>query len=67
MSKGIVIRILPHHAEQFREQWTEMKHLDISEDAGPSLHEAIYAELQNLQLRWGDAIEYAKEQIEKGE
>jgi hypothetical protein len=42
-----------------------MKALDITDDFGETMNEAIYNELQNLQLRWTDAINDAERQSDE--
>jgi hypothetical protein len=64
-NRGIIIRILPHHAKEFKAIWQQMKALDITDDFGETMNEAIYNELQNLQLRWTDAINDAERQSDE--
>ena len=67
--RQLVIRILilPHHTATFRKLWKDMEKLGITSDFGPTLHEAIYSELQNLQLRWEDAISDAESEAARRE
>ena len=63
--RGIIIRILPHHAQVFRDLWKGLRKAGIAEDFGASMNDAIYSELQNLQLRWQDAINDAGRQTDE--
>lgn len=63
--RGIVIHIHPVHAAGLRELWSRMKELKMELPA-KNINEALYFELQNIGLRWGDAINAEEEEKRHG-
>lgn len=59
--KGIVVRIRPYYAESLRALWKRMDKLNIL--PAKTLNEALYNELQNIELRWQDNINEAEEEV----
>jgi RNAse (barnase) inhibitor barstar len=57
--------VLCARCAKWRDLWKRMQALGIAEDFGHNLHDALWSELQNVTLRWEDAINDAEEAEER--